>query len=258
MLMPDETMPETYLMHIAPTLKPGHTVIFASGYCVAFGLIEPPPFIDVLLLAPRTIGTGVREGYLNTRGFPSFVAVGQDASGKAWDRLLCLALKVGSLRAGALELTFRQEAELDLFVQQVMLPAMHAIIYMSAELLIREGYPPQATLLELYMSGELGYGLAKAGELGLLEALKLYSLTGQYGILSREDRFREPKFRLAMEQTLQEIRSGKFAQDWSAEYNNGYPRLESLRRKRKTMALTVFEQQLIELLRSVQGGEPLK
>jgi ketol-acid reductoisomerase len=249
MMMPDEAMPEVYLNQIAPSLVPGHTLVFGSGYNVAFGFIEPPPFVDVVLLAPRTIGTGVREGYVNGQGFLSFVAVGHDASGKAWDHLLALALAAGSLKAGAIELTFRQEAELDLFVQQALLPALQSLMFTAADLLMKEGYPPEAALLDLYISGELSYSLHKAAELGMMDTLKLYSLTGQYGILSRNERFQEPKLRRQMEISLEEIRSGKFAQEWAAEYANGYPRLEALRRKRSGMALWTLEQQVIELLR---------
>ncbi|MEP7287103.1 MAG: ketol-acid reductoisomerase [Chloroflexota bacterium] len=248
MLLPDEAMPEVYLNHISPNLKPGHTLLFASGYNVAFGFIEPPPFVDILLLAPRTIGTGVREGYVNGNGFLSFVAVGQDATNKSWSHLLALALAVGSLRAGAFELTFRQEAELDLFIQQALMPALQLLMFTAADLLVKEGYPPEAALLDLYVSGELAYSLNKAAELGMMDTLKLYSLTGQYGILSRSDRFLEPKLRRQMEISLEEIRSGKFAQEWAAEYANGYPRLEALRRKRNNMALWGLERQVIELL----------
>jgi ketol-acid reductoisomerase len=249
MMMPDEAMPEVYLNQIAPSLAPGHSLVFGSGYNVAFGFIEPPPFVDVLLLAPRTIGTGVREGYQTGRGFLSFVAVGHDASGKSWDHLLALALAAGSLKAGAIELTFRQEAELDLFVQQALLPALQSLMFTAADLLMKEGYPPEAALLDLYISGELSYSLHKAAELGMMDTLKLYSLTGQYGILSRNERFQEPKLRRQMEISLEEIRSGKFAQEWAAEYANGYPRLEALRRKRSGMALWTLEQQVMELLR---------
>jgi ketol-acid reductoisomerase len=248
MLMPDEAVPEVYLQYISPTLRPGHTLVFASGYNIAFGFIEPPPFVDVLMLAPRAIGTGVREGYTTGKGFLSYVAVGQDSTGKAWSRLLALALYAGSLRAGALELTFRQEAELDLFVQQALLPALQTLMLTAADLLVKEGYPSDAALLDLYMSGELAYTLNKAAEIGLHDTLKLYSLTGQYGILSRIERFHEPKLRRQMEIALEEIRGGKFAQEWAAEYANGYPRLEALRRKRSSMGLWALEQEVIELL----------
>ncbi len=249
LMLPDEVMPEVYLASISPTLRPGDTLVFASGYNVTFGFIEPPPFVDVVLIAPRTIGPGVREGYLSGRGFVSFVAVGQDATGSAWDRLLALALAVGTLHAGALELTFRQEAELDLFVEQSFLPALHNLLLTSADMLIKEGYPPEAVLLDLYISGELSYTLNKAAELGMRDTLRMYPLTAQYGMLSRSERFQDPKLRRQLELALEDIRSGKFAQEWAAEYANGYPRLEALWRKQDTMALWDLEQQAIDLLR---------
>jgi ketol-acid reductoisomerase len=256
MLLPDEVMPEVYLQSISPTLRPGHTLVFTSGYNIAFGFIEPPPFVDVLLLAPLTIGAGVSDGYTTGQGWLSFVAVGQDFTHKAWDRLLALALYVGTLRAGAFELTFRQEAELDLFVQQALLPALHTLMLTAADLLVKEGYPPEAALLDLYVSGELGYTLTKAAQLGFRDSLRLYSLTGQYGILSRSERFQEPKMRRQMEIALEEIRTGKFAQEWASEYTHGYPRLEAHRRKRANMALWELEQQVIELLRQTPPNRP--
>jgi ketol-acid reductoisomerase len=254
LMLPDEAMPELYISDISPSLRPGDTLVFASGYNVAFGFIEPPPFVDVLMIAPRTIGAGVREGYLNGRGFLSFVSVGQDSTGKAWDRLMALALLAGTLRAGALELGFRQEAELDLFVQQSFLPALHTLLFTAADLLVKEGYPPEAALLDLYVSGELSYTLQKAAELGMMDTLKLHSLTGQYGMLSRSERFQEPKLRRQMEIVLEEIRSGKFAQEWAAEFAKGYPRLEALHRKRNQMSLWALEQQAIALLRQTPNG----
>src|SRR6185295_19633384 len=98
-------------------------------------------------------------------------------------------------------------------------------------------------------SGELSYTLNKAAELGMRDTLRMYPLTAQYGMLSRAERFQEPKLRRQMELALEDIRTGKFAQEWAAEYANGYPRLEALRRKRDTMALWDLEQQAIELLR---------
>jgi ketol-acid reductoisomerase len=83
-MLPDEIAPQVYLQDMAPNLRPNDTLVFASGYNVAFGFIEAPPFVDVVLIAPQAIGQGVRQGYVAGNGFPSFVAVGQDASGVAW------------------------------------------------------------------------------------------------------------------------------------------------------------------------------
>jgi ketol-acid reductoisomerase len=246
MTLPDEVMPELYLSLISPTLKAGDSLVFTSGYNVAFGFIEPPPFVDVMLIAPRTTGIGVREGYRRGIGFPSFLAVSQDASGRAWDRLLAVALAIRTLKAGAMELTFRQEAELDLFTQQTIFPALHAFIQTAADVLIKEGYPPEAVVLDLYASGELAYVFDKAAQVGLQESMKFLSQMAQYGILSRIEKYNEPKLRRQMESALAEIRGGKFAQEWAMEYANGYLRLDAIRQRRSTSALWDMERQTID------------
>ena len=81
-LVPDEVIPEVFREDVAPRLRPGACVCFASGYVVAYGLVEPPEGVDVLLLAPRMLGEEVRRTYLEGRGFLSYVSVEQDATGK--------------------------------------------------------------------------------------------------------------------------------------------------------------------------------
>lgn len=247
-LIPDELMPEIYLDQISPNLKRGHSLIFASGYTVAFGFIEPPSFVDVGLIAPRTLSASVRERYLNGEGFYSFVAAGQDASGNIWQTILALAKAIGSLRAGAVEITMEQEAELDLFMQQAILPAFHRIMTTAARLLLETGYPPEAAMLDLYISGELNDYMASAAEAGLMHALRLSTLTGQFGIFSRLERFNELKLERLMEITLDEIRNGTFAREWAREYADGYPRLRKLLKQQEQLELWDMEQQTIELL----------
>ncbi|MBX3066240.1 MAG: ketol-acid reductoisomerase [Anaerolineae bacterium] len=249
LLLPDEVMPEVYLNHISPALKQNDALVFASSYNVAFGFIEPPAFVDVMLIAPRASAVAMRERYLERTGTPSFLAVSQDATGAAWDRLLALAQAVGGLRSGAMELTFRQEAELDLFTQQTIIPAIHNLLFTAADVLIREGYPAEAALLDLYLSGELSKSLETAGEIGLVDSLKFLSPTAQYGVLSRLERFNEPKVRRQMEQALQEIREGKFAQEWASEYASGYVRLDAIRQRRRKSPLWEAEQQTLETFR---------
>ena len=251
LMLPDEVLPEVYIESVSPSLQKGHLLIFASGYNVAFGYIEPPPFVDVGMIAPRTIGTAVRSRYLDGRGFYSFVGVGQDATGTAWDLTLALARAIGSLRAGAIELTMEQEAQLDLFVQQAILPAFHHIMTTAANVLLEVGYPPEAAIMDLYISGEFTDYLASASQHGLLRALQLSSLTGQYGIFSRLERFKELKLERLMEVTLDEIRDGDFSKEWAREYEDGYPRLRNLIRSQELLDLWELEQQTIDLLKGV-------
>lgn len=249
LMLPDEVMPQVYLEKISPQLRKGHTLIFASGYNVAFGYIEPPPFVDVGLIAPRTIGAAVRERFLNGQGFYTFVAVGQDASGSIWDTVLALALGIGSLTAGAVEITMEQEAELDLFIQQAILPTFHHMMTTAAKLLLDRGYPAEAAMMDLYISGELNDYLERAADAGMLHALRLSSLTGQFGIFSRLERFSDLKLERLMEITLDEIREGDFSKEWAREYADGYPRLRKLLKGQEGMDLWELEKQTIEMLK---------
>jgi ketol-acid reductoisomerase len=245
---PDEALPDVYQEFISPGLRRGDTLVFTSGYTIAFGFIEPPPFVDAVMISPRTLGADLRDAYLNQTGLLSFVSVGQDSSGEAWPRLLALAKAIGALTGGAMELSFQQQAELDLFVEQALLSAVHHVLASAADLLVSEGYPPEAAIMSLYVSGELGNTLSRAAHIGMMGLLARYSLTRQYGVLSRLDRYQDTKLRRVMETALDEIRNGRFAQEWTNEYQNGYPRLDTLRTRRTTMSLWKLERQAIQLM----------
>ena len=248
-LLRDEDMPKVYLEDVSPHLRRDHALIFSSAYNIAFGFIEAPPFVDVGLVSARTLGTAVRERYLTGEGFASFVAVAQDASRHAWGFVLALARAMGALRGGAVEIRFEQEAELDLYMQQTILPIFHQAIIASAELLMARGYPPEAVFTELYLSGETADYLKHAAQYGLMEALQQQSLTAQYGILSRYERFKDAKLERLMELALDDIRGGKFVQEWAKEYAAGYPRLRVLLKQRTAMDLWELEKQTAEMLR---------
>ncbi|MCB9454285.1 MAG: NAD(P)-binding domain-containing protein [Anaerolineaceae bacterium] len=247
LLVPNETMPGIYLDQISPQLRRGHMLIFASAYNLTFGFIEPPPFVDVGLIAPRILGPAVRERFTAGEGFYSFISVAQDSSGQSWPLLLALAKALGTLRAGAIEIAFQWEAELDLFVQQTILPLMHLVFTTAANLLINKGYTPEAALTELYLSGEINDYLERATQSGLLQALLLAPLTNQYGTFSRVNRFSDLKLERLMEVTLDEIKEGNFAREWSKEYADGYNRLKKLIKEQQTMELWELEKQALEM-----------
>ena len=250
LLVRDESMPQTYIEHVSPHLRRGQTLIFASAYNIAFGFIEAPTFVDVGLIAARTVGKAVRERFVAGTGYTSFVAVGQDASRQAWNTVLAVARALGALHGGAVEIRFEQEAELDLFLQQAVLPLFYDTIITAADVLIRAGYSPEAVFTELYLSGESGDQLGQAARHGLLNALKLASLPAQYGTLSRAERIDDLKLERIMEATLAEIRTGGFAQEWAREYAAGYPRLRQLLKQREALDMWELEQQTLEMLRA--------
>lgn len=250
-LMPlyrDEIMPQIYLEQVSPYLQRGQALIFASSYNVAFGFIEAPPFVDVGLVAACTFGDAMREQFTRGERFTSFVAVGQDASGHAWNTVMALALALGALRGGAVEVRFEQEAELDLFFQQAIIPALHHVMVTAANLLIDRGYTPEAVLTQLYLSGETADYFEHSARVGLLKSLQRMGLTAQFGALSRFDRFNDLKLERLMEVTLDEIRQGRFSAEWQREFANDYPHLKQLFKKRERAELVEIERDTIEML----------
>jgi ketol-acid reductoisomerase len=214
LLIPDEELSTVYRIAIRPALSTGDMLVFASGYGVGFGEIEPPPDADVALLAPRMVGVGVRETYLTGEGFYCLVGVHQDASGLAWKRLLGLCAGISGLYKPAIEVSFHQEAVLDLFNEQAFGPAFGRVLLTAIKVLLDAGLPPEAVLVEMYMSEEMSYIYRQMGRVGLIRQTEFHSQTAQYGAMSRAVRFLNPKLRKTMEEIFREIDSGGFAREW--------------------------------------------
>src|SRR3974377_2626950 len=82
-LAPDTRQPKLYKESIEPHLTPGKTLMFAPGFTIRFGAIEPPKNVDVSMIAPKAPGHRVREVFMEGAGTPALLAVHQDASGRA-------------------------------------------------------------------------------------------------------------------------------------------------------------------------------
>jgi ketol-acid reductoisomerase len=241
-LIPDEVMPEVWARDVGPRLRPGACVSFASGYNVAFDLVRPAENLDVILVAPRMIGPGVRDRYVEGKGFPSFVAVHHDATGRAKARMLALAKGIGSTRAGCLEMTMAMEAHLDLFTEQAFGPAFGLALRQSIELLVEQGYPPEAVLMELYLSGELAYTAQRFVDTGLVAQMDFHSHTSQYGSMTRSARLMDVDLKPRLLQALDDIRSGRFAEEWTSEQRSGLPLYTQMKTLREQIPLVEWEQ----------------
>jgi ketol-acid reductoisomerase len=224
-LIPDEVIPEVFEADIAPNLKAGSAILFASGYNLAYGLIHPPQGVDVLLLAPRMGGELARERFLNKQGYVAYVSVEQDASGKAWKRLLGMAYAVGVLYAGALELDAKREADLDLLVEQTVGAALGVAIISAYNLGVEAGIPPEAMVLEMYMDGEMETVFRTFRDKGFYRASYTHGPTAMYGGYVRTMQLMQSDLVAKFRETLEEIRSGGFAQQFQAERSAGYPSL---------------------------------
>lgn len=223
-LVPDDVIPM-----LALTPKPDALVVVASGYCLAFDRLQLA--CDVGMVAPRMLGPEVRRCYEEGVGFITGVGLHQDATGTARARLLAVAKAIGGLRQGAIEMTPHQEAVLDLAVEQALSPALRKVHETFVMVMLEEGIPLEAIMTELVLSGEVErtYRLVRL-EGGAAQTLH-HSPTSQYGQLSRMGRYDHLDVGATMRELVADITSGRFADEWDAERDAGYPELESLRAK---------------------------
>ena len=236
-LVPDDVIP---MLGLRP--RDDACTVVASGYTPAFGRFLPPG--DLGMVAPRMLGPEVRRCYQEGRGFITAVGVHTDVTGGARARVLAVALAIGGLREGAIELTLEQEALLDLAVEQVLSPALTAVNTAFVATMIDRGIPLEAIVTELVLSGEVErtYRLLREG--GYAAQFGFHSPTSQYGQLTRRGRYDHLDVRSTMEQLTDDIASGRFADEWDAERDAGYPTLTRLRDQHAGPLVAQFETDL--------------
>ncbi|MDZ7731859.1 MAG: hypothetical protein U5R31_00965 [Acidimicrobiia bacterium] len=235
-LVPDDVIPS---LPIEPS---GYSLtILASGYTLAFGRFDPNG--DVAMIAPRMLGPEVRECYLEKTGFITAVGVAHDRSGSALERTLAVASAIGGLRQGAIELTPLQEAVLDLAVEQVLSPALARVNTAFLAVMAEHGIL-EATITELFMSGEVERTYRRLRLEGFAGQLEYHSPTSQYGQLSRRGEYDEIDVETIMRRLTDDISSGRFADEWDAERDAGHERLAALKEEHAGPLVREFEADL--------------
>lgn len=254
-LTTDESQPLIWEDQIAPGISAGNTLVWASGYNVGYGLINPTADVDVVLVAPRMTGNFVRTLFEQGRGAVAQVAVHQDASGEAWARMMALAKGIGATRAGVFESSFREEAELDLYAEQVVWAGLVAWFEACFKLGVEQGFSPELMVLELYGSGEAAEILGMMARYGFYKQMSNHSTTSQYGTLSRASRLLNNEILAKMREILvHDIKGGAFTEEWRREQASGSKTLAKLKAKALNNAMSAAEETVIGLM---QGANSL-
>ncbi|MDR5683365.1 MAG: ketol-acid reductoisomerase [Armatimonadota bacterium] len=227
-LLPDMVQAQVYREAIRPNLRRGQAMVFAHGFTVLYGQVEPPSDVDVLMVAPKSPGHRMREVFVEGQGVPGLVAVHQDTTGQAKDLALAYAWGVGCLRAGVVETTFREETESDLFGEQAVLcGGVTALIQAGFETLVEAGYQPEIAYFECLNELKLIVDLIYEG--GIQRMRYSVSDTAEYGDYTRGPQIIDQHVRQRMREILKEIQDGRFAREWILEGQANFPSLQNLR-----------------------------
>lgn len=248
LLIPDEEQPHVFREQIEPHLRPHTTLVVASGYNLAFNLISVPETVDVVMVAPRMIGAGVRERFVRGEPYPCFVSVERDTSGNALALALSIARGIGATRGGAIASSAMEEAALDLFSEQAIWPKILQLMQTAYDVLHAAGFSDEAILYEMYLSKEPAEVFERCAEQGVFGQLTLHSHTSQYGQLrallaDKEGTTLSGHFARVLHDN---ILSGAFAREWSNVQAQGSDRLEQLRAEALTSPLAQAESNVLK------------
>ena len=186
---------------IEPHLADGDAVYFSHGFSVTYSDqtdVVPPPFVDVILVAPKGSGTSVRANYLAGSGINSSYAVYQDHTGRAHERALALGIGIGS--GFLFPTTFEKEVRSDLTGERgILMGALAGVMEAQYETLRAHGHSPSEAFNETVE--ELTQSLIRlVGENGMDWMYANCSATAQRGALDWK-----PRFKVAVAPVFEEL-----------------------------------------------------
>ena len=224
MLVPDEAQPLVYRGALHERLRPGSALMFAHGYNIHFGSIEPRADLAVLMVAPLGIGDKVRATYEKGAGTPALLAIHSDPAGDALALGLSYAAANGHGRAGIIETSFSEETETDLFAEQAVLcGGLTHLITAAFDTLHDAGYPAELAYLSCLHEVKLMADMMHVR--GIAGMRRSISSTAEFGDYRCGPRIINDASRAAMRDMLGEIRSGAYARDLPAVAEAVFPRL---------------------------------
>jgi ketol-acid reductoisomerase len=242
-LLPDEKHHDVWEESIRDGIAPGNTLLFGHGFSIHYGEVEPPPEVNVALIAPKGPGHLVRRQFLEGSGVPGLVAVHADPSGGTLNLALAYAKGIGCTRGGVIETTFKDETETDLFGEQAVLcGGVSELVQAGYETLVDAGYDSKLAYFECLHELKLIVDLMYEKGIGGMRFS--VSNTAEYGDYTRGRRVISEATRQAMKDVLAEIQSGAFAREWIAENRAGQ---ENFRRMREEQAGHQIEREGKEL-----------
>jgi ketol-acid reductoisomerase len=229
-LAPDHLQRGLYKDSIEANLNDGDALFFGHGFNIRFGYIKPPANVDVAMVAPKGPGHLVRRQFVDGKGVPVLVAVEQDATGHALQLALSYAKAIGGTRAGAIETTFTEETETDLFGEQAVLcGGASQLVQYGFEVLTEAGYEPEIAYFECLHELKLIVDLMYEG--GIAKQRWSISDTAEYGDYVSGPRVIDPHVKENMQTILAEIKDGSFAQRFIDDQDAGAPEFKALRKK---------------------------
>ncbi len=226
----------------------------SHGFNIHFGQVEPPPGVDVVLVAPKGPGHLVRSEFEKGGGVPCLIALSPGASDETRKIGLAYAKGIGGTRGGVIETTIAEETETDLFGEQVVLcGGVSALVKAGFETLVEAGYQPEMAYFECMHELKLIVDLFYQGGLNYMR----YSVsnTAEFGDYTRGPRIVTDETKAEMKKILKEIQSGQFAREWILENKASAAAFKAMRRRERNHPIEEVGRRLRRLMTWIKAKE---
>ena len=246
-LAPDELHRQVWETEIRDGIAEGNMIMFGHGFSIHYNEIEPPPGVDVTMVAPKGPGHLVRRQFTEGSGVPGLLAIHKDSSGNAHDLGLSYGAAIGGGRAGIIETSFKEECETDLFGEQAVLcGGLVELIKAGYETLCEAGYAPEMAYFECLHEVKLIVDLIYEG--GIANMNYSISNTAEYGEYVSGPRIVTKETKAEMKRVLEDIQSGRFTRDWMLENKVNQTSFKATRAKLAEHSIELVGAKLREMM----------
>ncbi|WP_318345046.1 ketol-acid reductoisomerase [Flagellimonas baculiformis] len=206
---------------VMPLMKKGATLSYSHGFNIVEEGMQVREDITVIMVAPKSPGSEVREEYKRGFGVPTLIAVHpeNDPEGKGLEQAKAYAAATGGDKAGVLESSFVAEVKSDLMGEQTILCGLlQTGSILSFNKMIEKGVDAgYASKLIQYGWETITEGLKQGGITNMMDRLsnpakiKAFDLAEELKVIMR------PLFQKHMD----DIMSGHFSKTMMEDWDNG-------------------------------------
>ena len=209
---------------VMPLMKEGATLSYSHGFNIVEEGMQVRNDLTVIMVAPKSPGSEVREEYKRGFGVPTLIAVHpeNDPQGKGLEQAKAYAAATGGDRAGVLESSFVAEVKSDLMGEQTILCGLlQTGSILSFDKMIEKGVEPgYASKLIQYGWETITEGLKQGGITNMMDRLSNPAKIKAFGLAEELKDLMRPLFQKHMDDIMSGHFSKTMMEDWANEDKN--------------------------------------
>ena len=209
---------------VMPLMKKGATLSYSHGFNIVEEGTQIREDLTVIMVAPKSPGSEVREEYLRGFGVPTLIAVhdANDPEGKGWAQAKAYCVGTGGDRAGVLQSSFIAEVKSDLMGEQTILcGVLQTGSILSFEKMVAEGIDPAyAAKLVQYGWETITEALKHGGITNMMDRLSNPAKIKAFDLSEELKEIMQPLFHKHMDDIISGHFSKTMMEDWANDDKN--------------------------------------